>query len=169
LAGLLLIVGTTSCHKDSLKTNPDPALPKGNFKSLNSGSAYWNYAQQTHSFVVGNILTSYNSYRVNTTTNSCYEWYNASQSYADAAFVQLGDSRYVAYMNDSYTWMRYVWNTGSSNGGYFSSANIDGSGAGGDQYVDDKALTGVTYLDAYAVTTGATQANYLASAEAIAN
>jgi uncharacterized protein YyaL (SSP411 family) len=166
---LVLVIGASSCKKENLKTNTGLVQPKGHFATLSSSSAYWNYAQQTHSFVVGNILTTYNSYRVNTTTNSCYEWYNASQIYADAAFVQVGDSRYAAYMNNSYTWMSHMWNTGSSYGGYFSAANTDGSGAGGDQYVDDNALTGVTYLDAYAVTTGTTQANYLASAEAIAN
>ena len=161
-------MGRLPVKRKALKTT-SPPLPKGNFATLSSTSAYWNFAQQTHSFVVGNILTAYNSYKVNTTTNSCYEWYNASQIYADAAFVSVGDSRYAAYMNNTYTWMGHMWNTGSSLGGYFSSANIDGSGAGGDQYVDDNALTGVTYLDAYAVTTGTTQTNYLNSAEAIAN
>ncbi|MDP9081415.1 MAG: glycoside hydrolase family 76 protein [Bacteroidota bacterium] len=169
LAVLLMLASAGSCKKE-INSSTSPQLSKKDIKTpLNSSSAYWNLAQQTHSFVVGNILTTYNSYRVNTTTNSCYEWYNASQIYADAAFVAVGDSRYAAYMNNSYTWMGHMWNTGSSLGGYFSAANTDGSGAGGDQYVDDNALTGVTYLDAYNVTTGTTQTNYLNSAKAIAN
>lgn len=170
LAALALVIGAASCQKENQTAITNPALAKVHGPTTrSSSSSYWNYAQQTHSFVVGNILTTYNSYRVNTTTNSCYEWYNASQIYADAAFVSVGDSRYAAYMNNSYTWMGHMWNTGSSYGGYFSAANTDGSGAGGDQYVDDNALTGVTYLDAYAVTTGTTQTNYLNSAKAIAN
>jgi hypothetical protein len=171
LVASIFVIGATSCKKENLKTTTVPALPKGELRALNSSSSYWNYAQQTHSFVVGNILTSYNSYRANTTTltGTAYEWYNASQIYADAAFVSVGDSRYNAYMNNSYAWMNNMWNSSSGIGGYYSAANINGTGAGGDQYVDDNALTGLVYLDAYNVTTGTTQANYLASAEACAN
>jgi len=171
LAGLILVITATSCKKETAKTTANPALPKGHFTNLNSSSAYWNYAQLTHNFVYGNLLTSYNSYRVNTTANvnDAYEWYNASQIYADAAFVQAGDSRYAPFMNNSYTWIGNMWNTGSSTGGYFAGANVNGTGAGGDQYVDDNSLTGNVYLDAYNVTTGTQQAAYLASAKAIAN
>src|SRR3569833_1378825 len=92
-AALLMLATMVSCKKD-IKSSTQPQLSKKDIKTaLNSSSAYWNYAQQTHSFVVGNIMTTYNSYKVNTTTNSCYEWYNASQIYADAAFVSVGDSR----------------------------------------------------------------------------
>ncbi len=58
-------------------------------------SEYWLKAQETHNFIVENMLTRYNSYRVNTTdqTNIAYEWYNVSQIYADAAMIQAGDTR----------------------------------------------------------------------------
>ncbi|MGN6397828.1 MAG: glycoside hydrolase family 76 protein [Mucilaginibacter sp.] len=171
-SALLLAAAVCSCKKDALhKPLPTTSqkLPANRSAAFNSSSAYYSKAQDTHAFVVGNILTSYNSYRVNLTTNSCYEWYNVSQIYADAAMIQAGDTRYNAYMNNSYSWMSHMWDSGSSIGGYFSSANTDGSGAGGDKYVDDNSLTGLAYLDAYAVTTGTTQTNYLNSAKAVAN
>ncbi|CAF2512875.1 unnamed protein product [Rotaria sp. Silwood2] len=136
-----------------------------------SSSEYWFKAQQTHDFVVGNLLTSYNSYRVNTTseTDVAYEWYNASQIYADAAMIQAGDARYIPYMNKSYAWMNNMWDTLSSNGGYYATANVDGTGSGGDKYADDNSLTGIIYLDGYNVSTGTTKANYLNSAIACAH
>lgn len=134
-------------------------------------SEYWLKAQETHNFVVGNLLTRYNSYRVNTTTQTtnAYEWYNTSQIYADAAMVQAGDTRYLAFMNNSYAWMSNMWDASSSNGGYYANANVDGTGSGGDKYADDNSLTGVVYLDAYAVSTGDMKANYLNSAKSCAN
>lgn len=134
-------------------------------------SEYWLKAQQTHDFVVGNLLTQYHSYRVNTTdqTNIAYEWYNISQIYADAAMVQAGDTRYISYMNNSYDWMSNMWDRSSSNGGYYAAANVDGTGSGGDKYADDNSLTGNVYLDAYAISTGSMKANYLNSAIACAH
>lgn len=167
-----LILASASCKKDGVRTiTAGPNLTSGIPQPLNSSSSYWNYAQQTHSFIVGNILTTYNSYRGNTTTefNNAFEWYNTSQIYADAAFVKAGDSRYATFMNNTYTWMGNMWDTHSSLGGYFSSANLDGSGAGGDKYVDDCSVTALAYLDAYNVTTGTAQTNYLNSAKACAN
>jgi uncharacterized protein YyaL (SSP411 family) len=136
-----------------------------------STSKYWLKAQETHNFVVANLLTRYNSYRVNTTTQTgiAYEWYNASQIYADAAMIQAGDIRYMSYMNNSYTWINNMWDRSSSNGGYYAAANVDGTGSGGDKYADDNSLTGNVYLDAYTVSTGATKADYLNSAIACAN
>lgn len=135
-------------------------------KLIESTSEYWLKAQQTHDFVVGNILTQYHSYRVNTTTqtNIAYEWYNVSQIYADASMIQAGDTRYIPYMNNSYDWMNYMWDRSSSNGGYYASANVDGTGSEGDKYADDNSLNGNVYLDAYAVSTDAIKANYLNSA-----
>ncbi|MDB4923364.1 glycoside hydrolase family 76 protein [Mucilaginibacter sp.] len=173
LAALAFIATMASCKKDNVKINADPSKAKdqttSHLKVNGSTSAYWAKAQDTHAFVVGNILTSYNSYKVNLTTNSCYEWYNVSQIYADAAMIQAGDSRYASYMNNSYTWMNHMWDSSAPTGGYFSAANVDGSGAGGDKYVDDNSLSGLVYLDAYNVTTGTTQTNYLNSAKAVAN
>lgn len=175
LAAVCTISGLVSCSKDhSALIQPSSKaviLKPGKFQPLNSSSSYYISAQNTHNFIVGNILTTYNSYRGNTTTeaNNAFCWYNSSQIYADAATVLAGDSRYLLYMNNSYSWMGHLWDSGSSLGGYFSSANLDGSGAGGDKYVDDAAVTAVAYLDAYNVTTGTTQTNYLTSAKAIAN
>ncbi|CAF1149127.1 unnamed protein product [Adineta steineri] len=134
-------------------------------------SKYWLQAQETHNFIVENLLTRYNSYRVNTTdqTNTAYEWYSASQIYADAAMIQAGDTRYVPYMNNTYAWMNNMWDMSSSIGGYYSTANIDGTGSIGDKYADDNSLTGVVYLNAYDVSTGTERVNYLNSAKACAN
>jgi uncharacterized protein YyaL (SSP411 family) len=132
-------------------------------------SAYYTLAEQTHDFVVGNTLTSYNSYAITPGSTTTYTWYNVSQMDADSTMVQQGDSRFIPYMNNTYSFMSHLWDTGSPDGGYYAAANTSGSGAGGGQYVDDNSLAGVAYLDAYAVTTGSQQAAYLASAEAIAN
>lgn len=132
-------------------------------------SQYWTYAEDTHNFVVGNLLTSYHSYMIHVSSSASYTWYNASQIDADAAMDVEGDTRFASYMNNTYSWMNNVWDAHSSIGGYFASADINGSGAGGAKYVDDNSLTGVTYLDAYETTSGSQQAAYLASAEAIAN
>ncbi len=80
-----------------------------------------------------------------------------------------GDSRYPPYMNNAYTWMSNMWDFGSSIGGYFAAANIDGTGRGGGKYADDNSLTGDVYLDCFDVTSGSTRTNYLDSARAIAN
>ncbi|HTV43207.1 MAG TPA: glycoside hydrolase family 76 protein [Candidatus Sulfotelmatobacter sp.] len=140
---------------------------RGAFADANS--MYWTNAEDVHNFVYGNLLTTYGSYRIEPGSSESYTWYNASQMYADSAMVLYGDSRYVPYITNTYAWMNYVWDSGSSDGGYFSAANINGTGVSSDQYVDDNSLTGNAYLDCYAVTTGATQTAFLNSAEAIAN
>jgi len=134
-----------------------------------SNSVYWTNAQRTHNFVVGNLLTSYNSYRFTPGTNLAYEWYNVSQIYADEVMTLYGDAGYVPYMNNSYAWMSSLWDSGNPVGGYFSAVNTDGTGQGGGKYVDDNSLAGNVYLDCYAVSTGSTRTNYLNSAMAIAN
>ncbi|MBP3964634.1 glycoside hydrolase family 76 protein [Paenibacillus lignilyticus] len=134
-----------------------------------SGSAYWTLAQETHNFTAGNLLTSSNSYRTEIGDNATTQWYNASQIYADAAMLEQGDSRYLSYMNNTYSFMGNMWDLTSPIGGYFALSNLDGTGAGGDKYVDDASLAGAAYLDAYEVTTGVTQQNYLNSAKAVAN
>jgi hypothetical protein len=156
---LSLILSLSNQRSSSVKTFHAPS------------SEYWLKAQETHDFVVRNLLTRYNSYQVNTTseTNVAYEWYNTSQIYADAAMIQAGDARYIPYMNNSYDWMNNMWDTSSGIGGYYAAANVDGTGSGGDKYADDNALTGVVYLDAYNISTGASKANYLNSAQACAN
>jgi uncharacterized protein YyaL (SSP411 family) len=133
-----------------------------------TSSQYWNYAQETHNYIVGNLLTSYNSYENQPGSSTAYAWYNGSQIYADAVMTQEGDSRYAPYMNNTYVWMGNLW-ADTADAGYYAAANTNGSGAGGDQYVDDNSLIGLAYLDAYAVSSGTQQAEYLNSAEAIAN
>lgn len=159
----------TSCMKE--QAPEQISLPDEKMLIAGVTSPYWQKAQETHNFVYGNILTSYNSYRVNTTTQTttAYEWYNASQIYADAAMVQAGDAAYLPYMNNASAWMSNMWDGSDPTGGYFAAANINGTGAGGDKYTDDNALSGIVYLDAYNVTTGSTQTGYLNSAKACAN
>src|SRR5205085_4875601 len=72
--------------------------------AVGTNSVYWTNAQETHNFIVGNLLTSYNSYRIEPSSSTSYEWYAVSQIYADAAMVLYGDSRYNAYMNNAYAW-----------------------------------------------------------------
>jgi uncharacterized protein YyaL (SSP411 family) len=134
-------------------------------------SAYLIKARQTYSFIANNLLTVYKSYRVNTTTNvnTAFEWYNASQIYADAAMIANGDTSYLAPMNATFHWMNNLWDKADPEGGYFAFANLDGSGSSGTKYVDDNALTGVVYLAAYDVTSGAAKADYLDAAKACAN
>jgi uncharacterized protein YyaL (SSP411 family) len=132
-------------------------------------SQYWTYAEDTHEFVVGNLLTSYGGYEITLGSSTSYTWYNASQIDADAAMDVEGDGSFASYMNNTYSWMNNVWDFGSPSGGYYASVNVNGSSAGGGQYVDDNSLTGIAYLDAYETTTGSQQAAYLTSAEAIAN
>lgn len=134
-----------------------------------SNSAYWNLAQETHNYIVGNLLTIYGSYEIQPGSNTSYAWYDGSQISADAEFVLAGDNRYIPYMNNTYGWMGNLWDIGSPNGGYFAAANVDGTNAGGGQYVDDNSLIALAYLDAYEVSSGTFQAQYLASAEACAN
>jgi len=165
-----------ACKKDhapsAVKTPVEETPATGKrLKTQNTSSAYYIKAQETHNFVYGNLLTTYNSYKVNTTTQTttAYEWYNVSQIYADAEMAKIGNSAYLPYMNNTYTWMNNMWNGSTPTGGYFAAANVNGTGAAGDKYTDDNALTGVAYLDAYDVTTGTTKTNYLNSAKACAN
>ena len=157
-----------SCGKEKVPPAPKPPVDTVQHTTV---SVYLTNAKQTHSFIVANLLTPYQSYRVNTTTNanSCFEWYNASQIYADAAMVGLGDSTYLPYMNNTFKWMEHLWDPLDPNGGYFAFANPDGSGSSGTKYVDDNSLTGMVYLDAYDVTGGADKAAYLAKAKACAD
>lgn len=168
-AAIVCCAAMTSCMKEQAPEQ----ISINNEKMLIAGvtSPYWQKAQETHNFVYGNILTSYNSYRVNTTTQTitAYEWYNVSQIYADAAMVQAGDAAYLPYMNNASAWMSNMWDGIDPTGGYFAAANINGTGAGGDKYTDDNALSGIVYLDAYDVTTSSTQTGYLNSAKACAN
>ncbi|WPU91672.1 glycoside hydrolase family 76 protein [Mucilaginibacter sabulilitoris] len=175
-ACIMLGVSFAACKKDQapsfVKPPVDETVTGGNkLKTQGTSSAYYIKAGETHNFVYGNLLTTYNSYRVNTTTQTttAYEWYNISQIYADAAMVKLGATAYAPYMNNTFAWMNNMWDGANPNGGYYASANVNGTGASGDKYADDNALSGVAYLDAYDVTTGTTQTNYLNSAKACAN
>jgi len=151
---------------------PAPASPQRFYRLQHApatNSPYWAKAQQTHSFVVSNLLTSYNSYRNKPGSGTAYEWYTVSQIYADAAMVLAGDPQYVPYMNKAYAWMTNMWDGDNPPGGYFAAANIDGTGKGGGKYVDDHSLTGNIYLDCHTASSGVTKTNYLDSARAIAN
>ncbi len=162
-SGLLLGV---SCKKTSAP-DPDPVIPPDTTVTPVPIS-YLQLARETHGFITGNLLTQYGSYRANTTTraNTAYEWYTISQIYADAAMIAAGDSTYHTYMNRTFAWMDNMWDHSSAIGGYFAACNLDGTGAGGDKYVDDNSLTGMVYLDAYDVTAGSIRQAYLDKAKA---
>jgi uncharacterized protein YyaL (SSP411 family) len=168
--GALIIVFLSSCGKGKDIAEP-VTTPPVDTTPVHPVSVYLTKAQETHDFINSNLLTSYNSYRVNTSTNtnSAFEWYNVSQIYADAAMIEIGDSSYLKSMNATFKWMENMWDKSDLNGGYFAAANLDGSGAGGTKYVDDNSLTGMVYLEAYDVTTGADKAAYLNKAKACAN
>src|SRR4051812_1979089 len=77
------------------------AAPKGNPKPV--PVTYWDLAQQTHNFVVGNLLSPWSSYAWNVADKSgTDEWHDASQIDADATMVRYGDTRYVDYMNNTF-------------------------------------------------------------------
>ena len=160
---------TASCGKDKVitpgnggpGTPPPPVVTKSNLE----------LAKETRSFVTKNLLTPHFSYRVNTTTkaNECHQWYNTSQIYADAALIAAGDASVLPYMNNTFKFMEGFWDKSNAHGGYFAAVNLDGTGAGGDKFVDDNGLTGMVYLEAYQVTTGSDKAAYLAKARACAD
>jgi uncharacterized protein YyaL (SSP411 family) len=170
IAGLVVL--TFGCGKSNVNPNKSNNDTTGSQGNTSPGvSVYLTNAKATHTLIQSSYLTAYGGYRVNltTTTNSAYEWYNASQLYADAAMVANGDATYLPAVNNTYNWLQGLIDKSDPNGGYFSFANLDGSGGSGAKYVDDNSLTGVAYLAAYDVTTGTTQANYLAAAEGCAN
>lgn len=165
---ILSIFFWTACKKDSVvaPVTPPPVVPP----TTGPGASvdYLKLAQETHTFTTNNLLTASYGYRANTSThaNNCYEWYNVSQIYADAAMVGIGQTKHLAYMNNTFKFMENMWDKKDLRGGYFASVNLDGSGAGGDKYVDDNALSGMVYLEAYEVTTGTDKQAYLAKAKA---
>ncbi|MEO6547597.1 MAG: glycoside hydrolase family 76 protein [Ferruginibacter sp.] len=162
----VIIIVATSCGKD--KVTPPPPTPPPVDTVAVVPISYLKLARETHDFVLGNLVTQYSSYRANTTShsNEAYEWYNVSQVYADAAMIGAGDASYLSYMNNTFIWMDNMWDKKDPNGGYFASCHLDGTGAGGDKYVDDNGLTGMVFLEAYDLTTGTDKAAYLTRAKA---
>ncbi len=162
----------SSCGKDK-ETNPGTG-DGGTKPPVDPPSTTVDYlvlAKETRNFITNNLLTSNFSYRANTTThaNNCYEWYNVSQIYADAALIAAGDASPLTYMNRTFEFMENFWDKADLRGGYFASVNLNGTGAAGDKFVDDNGLTGMVYLEAYEVTSGADKAAYLAKARACAD
>ena len=165
-----LIILLSSCNKG--KDTPTSGQPPvADSTTVHPVSVYLTMAKETNKFITSNLLTSYNSYRVNTSTNtnSAFEWYNVSQLYADAAMIEIGDSSYLPSMNATFKWMENMWDKADPDGGYFAFSNLDGSGASGTKYVDDNSLTGIAYLQAYDLTSGKDKDAYLSKAEACAN
>jgi len=165
-----LIILLSSCNKG--KDTPTSGQPPvADSTTVHPVSVYLTMAKETNKFITSNLLTSYNSYRVNTSTNtnSAFEWYNVSQLYADAAMIEIGDSSYLPSMNATFKWMENMWDKADPDGGYFAFSNLDGSGASGTKYVDDNSLTGIAYLQAYDLTSGKDKDAYLNKAEACAN
>lgn len=167
--GAVLVVLTASCSKE--KVTPQGGTGGTTPPDTTPVSAYLTKARETHDYIVNNLLTSYKSYRVNTgaNANTAYEWYNASQIYADAAMIAAGDASYHAGMDATFAWMNGLWDKSDPNGGYFAFANLDGTGSSGTKYIDDNSLTAVAYLDAWEVSTGTVKSDYLTAAENCAN
>jgi uncharacterized protein YyaL (SSP411 family) len=163
----VVLLTVVSCSKSSVTPDRPVVKPPDSGSTAPAVSTYLTKANETHSFIVNNLMTSYRSYKVNTTTdpNSAFEWYNVSQIYADAAMIRAGDASYLSDMNLTFRWMENMWDKVDPNGGYFAFAHLDGSGASGTKYVDDNSLTGMVYLDAYEVTTGADKGAYLEKAK----
>jgi len=171
LMGLLAVVmtATFSCKKNGV--DPIPTPPPVDTVPPPAPVSYLTLAKETHGFIAGNLLTQYGSYRANTTNNSniAFEWYTVSQLYADAAMFGSGDSAYLPLMKRTFQWMENMWDKADPYGGYFAACNLDGSGAGGDKFVDDNGLTGMVFLEAYDLTTGADKQAYLDKAKACAD
>lgn len=165
---LLFLIGTSLLASCSKKGGSEtvPVVPSDT--TTTPTISYLQLARETNSFITGNLLTQYGSYRANTTSrvNNAYEWYVASQIYADAAMIAAGDTTYRNAMNRTFYWMENMWDHSSSFGGYFAACNLDGTGAGGDKYVDDNGLTGMVLLDAYDVSAGTVKQAYLNKAKA---
>ncbi len=162
-----IVLMTASCGKENVTpVTPAPvdSIPTPPVAQV----SYITLARETHDFTMGNLVTQYGSYRANTTShsNESYEWYNVSQVYADAAMIGVGDASYLVHMNKTFKWMDNMWDKASPNGGYFAACNLDGSGAGGDKYIDDNGLTGMVFLEAYDLTTGADKQAYFDKAKA---
>lgn len=174
IVALMLVMA--SCGKSKVdpgnggNTNPGGGNGGDNGGGSTIESVYLTNAKATHAFIVSGYATSYGSYRVNTTTNTggAFEWYVASQLYADAAMVGIGDASYKSSMNNTLAWLGKLIDKGDTNGGLFAAASLDGSGAGGGKYVDDNALTGMAFLAGYDVTTGTDRDAYLTAAQACA-
>lgn len=167
LLALIFIFSSCSKSKVSPGNGTDPDNSNGGGDSSVTESVYLTNAKATHNYIISGYATSYGSYRVNTTTNtnSAFEWYIASQLYADAAMVGIGDDAYLSPMLKTFSWLKKLTDKSDVNGGYFAAANLDGSGASGVKYVDDNSLTGMAYLAAYDVTTGTDKENFLNAAE----
>jgi uncharacterized protein YyaL (SSP411 family) len=163
--GVMLMV---SCSKE--KSKPDTGKKPDTTNTGGTVSQYLTKAKQTREYAVNNLLTPFNSFIPNVgDPNSSFEWYNVSQIYADAAMIKNGDASYLTKMNATFKWMANMWDKNDPNGGYFGYAKPDGSNASGIKYVDDNSLSGMVYLEAYDVTTGADKAAYLDKAKACAN
>ena len=163
-----IIIIAASCGKEQVAPTP-PVIPVD--RTPVAAISYLNLAKETHAFTIGNLITQYGSYRANTTShsNESYEWYNVSQVYADAAMIAAGDASYLASMNRTFKWMDNMWDKADPNGGYFAACKLDGSGAAGDKYIDDNGLTGMVFLEAYDLTSGADKQAYFDKAKACAD
>jgi hypothetical protein len=175
MAVAAIVLSTAACKKSPDQPNLAESVVKSNesvgAEVKGTNSIYWQNAQQTHAFVVGNMLTASSSYKANLSTfaGSTFEWYNVSQIYADAAFIQQGDTRYTAYLNSTFGFMPKMWD--NSTGGYWTATNLAGNGGiSGEKNVDDMGLTGVAYIEAYYNTpAGAMRDSYLNWARSCAN
>ncbi len=132
---------------------------------------YRRLANETHDFVVGNLLAPSGSYRATLGADRTDEWHDVSQIGADVAMIALGDPRYQAYVDKSFGFMDRLWDNATPVGGYFATSAADGSNVDRTtKYVDDNSLAGVTWLDSYdTISEQSRRVAYLAAARATAN
>jgi uncharacterized protein YyaL (SSP411 family) len=173
ISGLILASSLFFC---ACEKNDQPVIQKGKdpdpvVNPPTTGKSYLELAKESRSFVTNNFLTSSYSYRANLSNNSnaCFEWYNVSQIYADLALFAAGDVSVLPYLNNTFKFMDGFWDKNSPNGGYYAAVNLNGTGAGGDKYVDDNALSGMVYLEGYETPNLPDKELYLAKAKACAN
>jgi uncharacterized protein YyaL (SSP411 family) len=161
-----------SSDNSNRRAGGDGVLAPENGEDPNAAGVDWTLrANETHNFIVGQLLTPHGSYRVTPGEDRTDEWHIVSQIGADAEMVRLGDGRYASYRDASFGFIGKLWDTSSPNGGYFATAHADGSNvAATTKFVDDNSLAGVTWLDARETTSDPAQKEaYLAAAKAVAN
>lgn len=148
----------------------DAPPPSGDAPPAAKDAEWQRLANETHTFVVKTLLTPVGSYRTTPGADRTDEWHCASQLAADVSMLALGDASYQPYVDRTSAFMDALWDRTSPAGGYFATASA--SGASVDRttkYVDDNALAGVTWLDAWRSSDPSRKDGYLASARAVAN
>jgi hypothetical protein len=129
------------------------------------------HARDTHLFVTTQLLTNDGSYRSASAVTTTDEWHDASQVGADAAMLALGDSSFQKTIDATFAFTDRLWDRSTDVGGYFPRSSVDGTNVERQtKFLDDNALSGVTWLDARAASSSLDrQSALLGSARSVAN